>query len=31
VRIAPYFYNTVEENEIIVRALDEILGFKKLP
>lgn len=28
VRIAPYFYNTVEENEIIVRALDEILGRK---
>lgn len=25
VRISPYFYNTLEENEIIVRALDEIV------
>ena len=25
VRVAPYFYNTREENEIFVRALDEIL------
>ncbi len=25
VRISPYFYNTFEENEIMIRALDEIL------
>jgi kynureninase len=25
VRISPYFYNTVEENEILVQALDEII------
>jgi selenocysteine lyase/cysteine desulfurase len=26
VRISPYFYNTLEENEIVVRALDEVIG-----
>ncbi len=26
VRISPYFYNTVEENERVVTAIDEILG-----
>jgi kynureninase len=29
VRIAPYFYNTLEENEIFVRALDEICEARK--
>lgn len=29
VRIAPYFYNTVEENEMIVDALDEILSQQR--
>lgn len=29
VRISPYFYNTLEENEIIVEALQEIVGVRK--
>jgi len=29
VRISPYFYNVEEENEIIVEALDEIVGERK--
>jgi kynureninase len=28
VRISPYFYNTIEENEILVRSLDEIINRK---
>ena len=28
VRVSPYFYNTLEENQIFVRALDEITGRK---
>jgi selenocysteine lyase/cysteine desulfurase len=26
VRISPYFYNTIEENEILVQALEEIFN-----
>ncbi len=29
VRISPYFYNVEEENEIIVEALEEIVGERK--
>ena len=29
VRISPYFYNTLEENEIIVEALVEIAGARR--
>jgi selenocysteine lyase/cysteine desulfurase len=29
VRISPYFYNTLEENQIVVEALDEIVGERK--
>jgi selenocysteine lyase/cysteine desulfurase len=29
VRISPYFYNTLEENQIVVEALDEIVGDRR--